>query len=171
MVLFFCIWATLVNRLACFRDGPDGHLGPEMHDGSDEHEGPPDYERSERENFQFGWSGHGKGNDKNKVEQLPLHLAARMGDVEMARQLIGNGSDVNKRDKFNNTPLHDACSHSKDQKFSNVSKRTTRSLNFAFSGHLQVVDLLIENNADVNAKNNNQDTPLHMAASGGKLYH
>lgn len=37
-------------------------------------------------------------------------------------------------------------------------------------GHVQVVDLLIRNQADINAKDRNQYTPLHVAAATGTQY-
>ena len=51
----------------------------------------------------------------------------------------------------------------KFQKFSNFS------LNFLFQAHFDVVKILIEHGADVNASNAEGDTVLHFAISGGKL--
>jgi ankyrin repeat protein len=59
----------------------------------------------------------------------PIHIAARVGCVEIAKLLIEHGADVNAETaKYNDFPLHLA----------------------AKEGHLEVVRLLIDNGADVN---------------------
>jgi len=39
----------------------------------------------------------------------------------------------------------------------------------ALNGHLEIVKFLIESHADINAANNDGDTPLKVAASRGHL--
>ena len=59
----------------------------------------------------------------------PLHDAAKEGDLEKAKSLIAEGSDVNVRAENGATPLHFAADR----------------------GYIDVVELLISKGADVNA--------------------
>lgn len=72
--------------------------------------------------------------------------AAKNGDAQTARDLLdADGGLIDARDTDGSTPLHCA----------------------AWKGHKEVVSLLIERGADVNAQNNNTHwggTPLHAAA-------
>lgn len=81
-------------------------------------------------------------------EQLPpLHMAAQSGILVEVKQLIIGGHDVNQRDeKYGFTPLHQAV----------------------FFGHQEVVEFLIAEGADINAKNNAGSTPLYLAKGKGR---
>ena len=68
-------------------------------------------------------------------------------DVEMVKELIQAGADIEGRDKDGETPLIWASSY----------------------GHLEIVQELIQAGADVNAKDNDACTPLIWASSRGHL--
>ena len=79
--------------------------------------------------------------------QTLLHHAADRGDAVLATQLIGNGADVNARDKTGHTPLHLA----------------------AVRGHIPVVRALLTGGADVNAQDTlDGRTALMGAAHKGR---
>ena len=77
-----------------------------------------------------------------KAPNLPIHYASRKGNIEVVRQQIAAGTDVNVKNNFGSTPLHVAASN----------------------GHKEIVELLIIAGADVNGKMNNGITPLGSAS-------
>lgn len=77
----------------------------------------------------------------NDFKVAPLHSACATSDIEIARLLIANGADVNKKQMAGVTPLHSA----------------------AHNGQTELVKLLLQNGADVNAITDNEKTPLAMA--------
>ena len=73
---------------------------------------------------------------------VDIHEAARTGNIEVIKQHLNAGTDVNVEDNFfNRTSLHNA----------------------AEKGHKEIVELLITKGANVNAKDDNGSTPLHSA--------
>lgn len=76
---------------------------------------------------------------------VTLHLAAYVGDLPKARDLIQSGSDVNARGQAGETPLHTAVR----------------------GGHRDLIELLINSGAHVNAQDAAGWTPLHEAAWAG----
>lgn len=82
-----------------------------------------------------------------------LHIASdRAYDVGIIRALIKYGADVNKRNKFGETPLHNAIRR-----------------DFIDEGRMDVVWELISKNGDTNAPNNAGVTPFHLALKLGDL--
>ncbi len=79
---------------------------------------------------------------RNDKDESPLMIAAINGQLAICQQLIAKGGDVNKTGW---TPLHYAA---------------TRS-------HLDVIRLLLDNYAYIDAESPNKTTPLMMAASYG----
>ncbi|MRD49763.1 hypothetical protein GHT07_21045 [Caenimonas koreensis DSM 17982] len=75
-------------------------------------------------------------------DESPLMIAALRGHIEVARRLIALGADVNKPGW---TPLHYA----------------------ATSGHVPLIDLMLEHHAYIDAESPNGTTPLMMAAQYG----
>ncbi len=79
---------------------------------------------------------------RTAADESPLMLAALNGMLELSQQLVIMGADVNKTGW---TPLHYAATH----------------------GHLQVMSLLLENHAYIDAGSPNGTTPLMMASFYG----
>ena len=75
----------------------------------------------------------------------PLHDAARDGDLEKVRALIGEGAEIDASGEKGETPLILAI----------------------LEGHADVAELLIAHGADVMARNERGLTPLHAAAYSG----
>ena len=79
---------------------------------------------------------------KTCVELEALIDSAKKGDINGIKQHLAAGGDVSYRNKNGDTPLNYA----------------------AFLGHVEIVEVLVENGADVNAKGLADWTPLHLAA-------
>ena len=79
---------------------------------------------------------------RNKADESPLMMAALKGQTDMVRRLIARDADVNKPGW---APLHYA----------------------ATNGHLEVMALLLEHHAFIDAQSPNGTTPLMMAAMYG----
>ena len=79
---------------------------------------------------------------RNSKDESPLMLAALKGELELARELIARDADVNKPGW---APLHYA----------------------ATGGHVEVMRLLLEHHAFIDAESPNGSTPLMMAAMYG----
>jgi ankyrin repeat protein len=73
------------------------------------------------------------------LQETPLHLAAQEGDFAMARELLERGADVDATCKLGRTAMHDAKSH-------------------------EIIKVLKENKATIDAQDNEGHTPLHFAA-------
>lgn len=80
----------------------------------------------------------------NKADESPLMVAALGGQLELCGKLIARGAAVNKTGW---TPLHYA----------------------ATNGHVDVIRLLLEEHAFIDAESPNKTTPLMMAARYGSV--
>jgi len=81
---------------------------------------------------------------KGKAPDISIHLAAQVGNIEGVKQHLAAGTDVNLiSDGIEKTALHSAVQ----------------------VGHKEITELLIDNGANVNAKNRIGETPLHQAVS------
>ncbi|XP_064121676.1 uncharacterized protein LOC135226165 [Macrobrachium nipponense] len=75
------------------------------------------------------------------MSRTRLHEAAFRGDAAEVRNLLASGSDVNCKNRFEETPCHLA----------------------SLKGRVPVIKLLLGSGASVNALNKNGETPLHRA--------
>ena len=79
---------------------------------------------------------------RNAADESPLMLASLKGHTALVKKLIARGADVNKPGW---APLHYA----------------------ATSGHLEIIEVLLEHHAFIDAQSPNGTTPLMMAAHYG----
>lgn len=110
--------------------------------------------------------------------ELYLKCAVEEGNAEAVKVCLGQEARVNcqfKDDLY--TPLHTACSannHGDGNHGSSSSSSTPTNSNSAApgpisAGSLEVLDLLLERGADVNACNKWRETPLLIAANNGHV--
>lgn len=114
---------------------------------------PPPETREKESNAPPSHSGQQEGIEKenesspsahllDRQDYTELHLAARDGDLERVKRLVeANPGILNITDNKLRTPLHKAAKY----------------------GHLEVVKFLKENGADLQAKDNQKQTPLTLA--------
>ena len=93
---------------------------------------------------------HGASVNLKSNGQAPLHGAVASGNKAMVELLLNRGADINATDGTGGTALHIATDN----------------------GFRSVAEVLLAHHADVNARNsqmNNEQTPLHRAASLGRV--
>jgi|GEM_PF-816109 len=73
---------------------------------------------------------------------LPIHYACYYNQLEMAKDFLSLGADVNSRSGGGSTPLHGA----------------------SYYGHKEIVDWLLDNGADINAQNQRGWPPIFSGA-------
>ena len=119
----------------------------------------------------------------NTSKTTPLHQASWAGDVDAVRKLVRSGADVNARTRNNNTPINLAALYGKMEIIKVLVKEFGSSPhtkgfnggtllhNACEGGHVDVARKLVtEYGADVNARDNSDNTPLNLAARfSGKM--
>lgn len=88
-----------------------------------------------------------------------------LGHLSIIKYLIQNGAEVNAKNMYNSTPLNRAAA------FGNSVDaflwRIENNLDFVRLGHLDVVKIFIENEANVNKKTSYTNSALISAAGSG----
>jgi len=82
---------------------------------------------------------------KDNDGSTPLHIACLKNQVAITNLLIDKGANVNARDNWNHTPLHNAMG--------------------VFGQDINLIRHLIAEGADVNAQGNRGETPLEWSAA------
>ncbi len=77
------------------------------------------------------------------VPDISIYDAVEDGNIEVVKQHLAAGTDVNSKDKDGWTPLHEAASE----------------------GHNKIIELLVAKGADVNAKGADGETPVDAASN------
>ncbi|MDD5454971.1 MAG: ankyrin repeat domain-containing protein [Candidatus Ratteibacteria bacterium] len=116
-------------------------------------------------------------NTKDKISgDTALMWAALVGRIDIVKFLIDNGADVNIKNNVGNTalmeaalntPVYLAISMVKDTNMEDEILGDTRIMAFQ-KVYADIVKLLIENGADINAKDNKGNTALMMASITGQ---
>lgn len=86
--------------------------------------------------------------DRGYVDDTPLHIAARKGDLDDLRAFIEYGVNLDIEGDLGNTPLHQAC----------------------LCGQLDSAKILVEAGADIKKTNEFHQTPLQVAKLGSYLH-
>lgn len=86
-----------------------------------------------------------KSANEHLFQDEQLFQAAIRGDLQLVKEALAAGAEVNAKDNCGKTPLHKA----------------------AFWGHKETVKFLIKKGAGVNAQNNEKNTPLDLAKKEG----
>jgi ankyrin repeat protein len=89
-------------------------------------------------------------NAVNGTGETPLHKAVIGGDTDMVEALVAAEANVNARDDFGNTPLHNVASA------------------ISLMNKAQIANILMAAGANVNTVNNDGKTPLDIARRSAK---
>ena len=114
----------------------------------------------------------------NEFVEPVLHCAIRNQSDSVVELLIERGADVSQRNYFNETPLHVACAvqsvpcakmllEKSVVELTAVEEKNRTPLHFAVMStrsSVELVELLIEKGANINASDNSGFTALHIAA-------
>lgn len=104
--------------------------------------------------------------ERTKFIKKYIVLESCLGHQGIVELLIKNGADVNNKNNYDYTPLISAA---KNGNFQIRDNKITKEIQIVKTniclGHQEIVKLLVENGADVNAKRKNNDASLIWAAS------
>lgn len=95
-----------------------------------------------------------------------------LGREMVVEALIKHGSNVNTKNKFGSTPLQQASFLGNFHKLIEEIMQLDRCdwNNFVCLGHEDIVELLLKNKADVNARRNDGWTALHISTHAGNFH-
>ncbi len=110
---------------------------------------------------------------------LPVHMAARLGDIDLYKTIASKGFDINVKDDNDVTPLfysiegkHPAMTKYLVENGADVNAVTKIKwptlLYAAIYGPIETAQLLLDKKANVNAKSDEGFVPLHSAVSFGR---
>ncbi|GIY83976.1 ANK_REP_REGION domain-containing protein [Caerostris darwini] len=110
---------------------------------------------------------------EDSSKSTALHFAASMSHKDIVKLLLLKGADILKADQFNITPIciiisngfRDILINEKvNINFTDVNGFTALHLG-AFFGNLSFIEYCVQTNiSDINVKNNEGETPLHLAS-------
>ncbi|KAJ5213717.1 Mg2+ transporter protein CorA-like/Zinc transport protein ZntB [Penicillium cf. viridicatum] len=106
---------------------------------------------------------------RDKNSSTPLILASRRGYEEVVSLLLRHNAQIDELNRWENTALLAACHAGRDSTISTLlghgaNIESCNKYGTCNSGRRDVVEMLLNVGADVNAKPNNHWTPLHAAS-------
>lgn len=120
-------------------------------------------------------------NVENRQGELPIHLASHKGDLDMIKLLIESGSYLNKKTMEDKLPVHYAIAggrvnvipfilkESKQTWFIKDSYGNSLMHHATKTSSVQILDLLLNQNLDPNALNDQFETPIFNAVRFGTI--
>ncbi|XP_046341394.2 ankyrin-1-like [Haliotis rufescens] len=120
-------------------------------------------------------------NSKRRKKRTPMMAAALRGHKEVVELLVSEGADVSLRSEKGDNILHFACrgghmevvkyilSQDKVRINSRGWKKKTPVMVAAENGHKDVVELLVDEGADLTILSFGRDSVLHLACWGGDV--
>jgi len=120
---------------------------------------------------------------EHRQASTPLHGATRNSHLPCMELLLRHGANIHQRDAIGRDALHWACFWGQPTAAQFLMNRGARNgrdnqdsgsgaepLHWAaWKGHVEMVNLLIENRADASTRSRECMTPLHFAAEGGHV--
>ncbi|KAL6625855.1 ankyrin repeat-containing domain protein [Neocallimastix sp. 'constans'] len=100
---------------------------------------------------------------KNKISTSLTSVNGIIGNENLVKYLVELGADVNKENKFNETPLYCACRKGNEK----IVKYLIEHGANVNRGNEKIVKYLVEHGADVNKINQYNETPLYGACEEG----
>jgi len=108
-------------------------------------------------------------NAKDEQGSVPLVFAVKEGRKEIVELLLAHGADVNVKDRWGRTPLDYARQKKNEEIIRLLSTKVTSLYQAMQLGDVAKVKVFLEQGADVNAKNENGQTPLLLAAQNNDV--
>jgi uncharacterized protein len=120
-------------------------------------------------------------NVENRKGELPIHLAAFKGDLDMLKLLIESGAYLNKKTQEDKLPVHYAIQGGRQDVISFLLKESKQTWfikdmhnntllhHAAKTSNIQLIEMLLNQNLDPNALNDQFETPIFNAVRFGTI--